>query len=237
MPRNAPASSARSRDTKEAPTRRQQLAAKTRERIFRIAIKEFADKGFSGARVEGIASRAKVNIRMIYHYFGGKEMLYVEVLEHVLERLREAELAVAPDVQTVEPVAGIIKLYDFIEGHFAAHPELLCLLSWENLNRARYLKRSKAIPEMSSPVLDKLRTLLKRGEAARTLRKGIDPLHMYVTLVSLAYFHKSNAYTLSRMFATEMLEPSWQAAHKAQAHELVRAFLAGAHVPELAAHA
>jgi len=65
-------------------------------------------------------------------------------------------------------------------------------------------------------VLDKLRTLLKRGETARTLRKGIDPLHMYVTLVSLAYFHKSNAYTLSRKFATEMLEPSRQAAHKAQ---------------------
>jgi AcrR family transcriptional regulator len=219
------------------PTRRQQLAAKTRARMLNIAIREFADKGYSGARVETIASRSKVNIRMIYHYFGGKEKLYVEVLEHVLARLREAELAVTLDVQSVDPSAGILQLYDFTEGHFSKHPELLCLLSWENLNRARYLKRSKAIPEMSSPVLDKLRTLLKRGEAARTLRTGIDPLHMYVTLVSLAYFHKSNAYTLSRMFATEMLEPSWQAAHKAQAHELVRAFLAGARVPELAAHA
>jgi hypothetical protein len=33
-----------------------------------------------------------------------------------------------------------------------------------------------------------------------------------------------------------MLAPAWQAAHKAQAHELVRAFLTGARVPELAAH-
>ncbi|WP_227247227.1 TetR family transcriptional regulator [Paraburkholderia caribensis] len=236
MPRNASASSAPARAAKDEPTRRQQLAAKTRERIFRIAIKEFADKGFSGARVEGIASRAKVNIRMIYHYFGGKEMLYVEVLEHVLAKLREAELAVELDEKTVDPAAGILRLYDFTEGHFSAHPELLCLLSWENLNRARYLKRSKVIPAMSSPVLDKLRTLIERGEAAGELREGIDPLHMYVTLVSLAYFHKSNAYTLSRMFDTEMLAPSWQAAHKAQAHELVRAFLTGARVPELAAH-
>jgi hypothetical protein len=30
-----------------------------------------------------------------------------------------------------------------------------------------------------------------------------------------------------------MLAPSWQAAHKAQAHELVRAFLAGERVLEL----
>jgi hypothetical protein len=35
------------------------------------------------------------------------------------------------------------------------------------------------------------------------------------------------------MFDTDMLAPSWQAAHKAQAHELVRAFLAGERVLEL----
>lgn len=228
MPRTAASDKAR----KDEPTRRQQLAAKTRERIFRIAIREFADKGFSGARVETIANRAKVNIRMIYHYFGGKEALYVEVLEHVLARLREAELAVTLDVRTVDPADGILQLYDFTEGHFAAHPELLCLLSWENLNRARYLKRSKVIQAMSSPVLDKLHTLIQRGEAAGTLRRGIDPLHLYVTLVSLAYFHKSNAYTISRMFDTDMLAPSWQADHKAQAHGLVRAFLEGERVLE-----
>ncbi|MDE1179116.1 TetR/AcrR family transcriptional regulator [Paraburkholderia sp.] len=211
--------------TAAPPTRRAQLAAKTRDRLLKIAIREFADKGFSGARVETIASRSKVNIRMIYHYFGGKEKLYVEVLEHVLGRLREAELAVTLDVEKIDPASGILQLYDFTEGHFARHPELLCLLSWENLNRARYMKQSRTIPAMSSPVLDKLRTLITRGEAAGTLRTGIDPLHLYVTLVSLAYFHKSNAYTLSRMFETEMLDDAWQAAHKHQAHELVNAFL------------
>jgi AcrR family transcriptional regulator len=206
-------------------TSRQRLAATTRQRIFKVAIKEFADKGFSGARVEMIASRAKVNIRMIYHYFGGKEALYIEVLEYVLGNLRDEELKVELDVERIEPVSGILLLYDFIEGHFAAHPELLNLLSSENLNRARFLKRSKLIPKISSPVLGLLRTLIERGERSASLRLGVDPLHLYVTLVSLAYFHKSNAFTISRMFETDMLAPSWQQAHKEQAHELVRAFL------------
>jgi stress-induced morphogen len=70
-----------------------------------------------------------------------------------------------------------------------------------------------------------------------TLRRGIDPLHLYVTLVSLAYFHKSNAYTLSRMFDTEMLAEEWQAAHRIQAHELVSAFLKKGSVLELDAGA
>lgn len=206
-------------------TSRQRLAANTRARIFRTAIREFADKGFSGARVETIATRAKVNIRMIYHYFGAKEALYIEVLEHVLANLRDEERRLELDVEHIEPVTGILQLYDFTEGHFSAHPELLNLLSSENLNRARFLKRSKLIPKISSPVLDLLRTLLARGEANGALRLGIDPLHLYVLLVSLCYFHKSNAYTISRMFETDMLAPTWQDAHRKQAHEVIRAYL------------
>ncbi len=212
--------------TGKAPmTSRQRLAANTRARIFKTAIREFADKGFSGARVETIATRAKVNIRMIYHYFGAKEALYIEVLEHVLANLRDEERKLELDVERIEPVTGILQLYDFTEGHFSGHPELLNLLSSENLNRARFLKRSKLIPKISSPVLDLLRTLLARGETDGALRSGIDPLHLYVLLVSLCYFHKSNAYTISRMFETDMLTPAWQDEHRKQAHEVIRAYL------------
>ncbi|WP_201641321.1 TetR/AcrR family transcriptional regulator [Paraburkholderia metrosideri] len=215
-------------------TQRQKLAAATRQRIFKVALAEFSDKGLSGARVETIASRSKVNIRMIYHYFGGKEALYLEVLEFVLARLREAELKLKLDVDRIDPVTAIVQLYDFIEGHFAAHPELSKLLSFENLNRARVMKRSTAIPEMSSPVLSLLRTVIARGERDGSLRKNMDALHLYVGLVSLCSFHKSNAYTLSRIFNTDMLAPQWQEDHKNQAHEMVRAFVvSGATEPAL----
>jgi AcrR family transcriptional regulator len=223
---------------KAAPlTQRQRLAASTRARIFKMAIREFADKGFSGARVETIASRAKVNIRMIYHYFGGKEALYIEVLEHVLSNLRDEERKLELDVEHIEPATGILQLYDFTEGHFSAHPELLNLLSSENLNRARFLKRSKLIPRISSPVLDLLRTLLARGESSGALRSGIDPLHLYVLLVSLCYFHKSNAYTISRMFETDMLTTQWQSDHREQAHAVIRSYLNPAQPQQVALRA
>src|SRR5450432_2914601 len=44
---------------------------RTRERILSAALKEFAAKGFAGARVDTIARRAAINKRMLYHYFGG----------------------------------------------------------------------------------------------------------------------------------------------------------------------
>ena len=53
---------------------------RSRERILAAALKEFAAKGFAGARVDFIARRAAINKRMLYHYFGNKEGLFKAVL-------------------------------------------------------------------------------------------------------------------------------------------------------------
>jgi AcrR family transcriptional regulator len=196
----------------------------TRERILQAAIAEFAAKGFSGARIDAIARASSSNIRMIYHWFGNKEGLYVAVLEQVLDSLRADELRLDFDHDT--PLQGIATVFDFIHGHFAAHPELMSLLSWENLNHARYLERSSHIPERASPVITLLAKLLRRGEAAGDFRKGIDPLHLYVTMVSMAYFHRSNAYTLSHIFKTDLLAPAWQREHEDLARRMLFGYLA-----------
>ena len=59
---------------------------RSRERILAAALKEFASKGFAGARVDFIARSAAINKRMLYHYFGNKKKLFREVL-----RLKMAE--------------------------------------------------------------------------------------------------------------------------------------------------
>ena len=115
-------------------------AEKTRDRILRIAIAEFAEKGYSGARVDVICRLSRANPRMIYHYFGGKDGLYVTVLEQVLGELRTEELKL--DVANVAPVDGMMQLFDFTYEHFGNHPQLIHLLSGENLLKARFLRRS-----------------------------------------------------------------------------------------------
>ena len=64
---------------------------RTSAAVLAAAVKEFSEKGFGGARVNRIAARAKVNKRMLYHYFGGKEALYLAVLEGVYVAIRSAE--------------------------------------------------------------------------------------------------------------------------------------------------
>lgn len=195
----------------------------TRERILRTAISEFSEKGYSGARVSTICRKSRANPRMIYHYFGDKDGLYVAVLEHVLGELRREELKL--DVEHVAPVDGMLQLFDFTYEHFGNHPELIHILSSENLLRARFLKRSSKTPVVASPLISLISQLLAKGEASKEFRRGLDPLQLYVTMVGFAYFHRSNAYTLSVIFKSDILKPAWQAEHKRYAREMMLRFL------------
>jgi AcrR family transcriptional regulator len=197
-------------------------ADETRGRILKKAIAEFAAKGFSGARIDAISKSARTNIRMLYHYFGSKEKLYLAVLEQVIEELREEELKL--DFSEVEPRAGLIQMFDFIDRHFSEHRELMSILSSENMDRARHMKKSARIPAVSSPVLALLQNLLTRGVADGTVAPGIDPLHLYVMLVALASYHRSNTHTLSFIFKQDLGAADWQAEHKQQTHRLLMSF-------------
>ncbi len=195
----------------------------TRERILAAAVAEFADKGFAGGHLDAICAAARANIRMIYHYFGDKAGLYVAVLEHVLGELRQEELKL--DVDHVPPMKALLQLFDFTYDHFATHPRLISLLSGENLLKARFLKRSARTPVISSPVLRLIQDILSRGEAEGLFRRGIDPLQLYVMLVSLSYFHLSNGHTLSVIFKHDLYDPKWLAEHKRLVRDAVGRFV------------
>jgi len=58
---------------------------RTKKRILDAAAREFADHGFSGARVDRIARHARVNKAMLYYIFGNKQDLHLSVLEALFE--------------------------------------------------------------------------------------------------------------------------------------------------------
>ncbi len=207
----------------EETRRRRGSAEATRQRILLAAVKEFAKHGYNGARVDAISRLANANPRMLYHHFGGKEALYIAVLEHVLGELRREELKL--DVDHVRPLSGVMQLFDFIQRHLGSHPELMSLLSGENLLQAHFLRRSSRSAVISSPLIGLIGRLLLRGEKAGEIRAGIDPLHLYVAMVALCYFHRSNGYTLSVLFSVDLLAPAWQTAHKELATRLLESFL------------
>lgn len=69
-----------------APSGNQRDPERTRERILDAAVEEFAAEGFTGARVDSIADKAGVNKRMLYHYFGNKQDLFLAIIHDRLEK-------------------------------------------------------------------------------------------------------------------------------------------------------
>jgi len=175
---------------------------RTSQRILNAAITEFADKGLSGARVDTIAARAKVNKRMLYHYFGDKEALYVAVMEKAYEGIRTAEREL--DLGAFPPVDAIRELIHFTFQYFIEHPEFIRLLNNENLHGARYIRRSARILELHAPMVGYIRDILDRGEAEGTFRSGVDPVQLYISIAGLAYFYLSNSVTLGTIFSRDL---------------------------------
>lgn len=175
---------------------------RTQAAILAAATAEFSAKGLNGARVDGIARRAGVNKRMIYHYFGDKDGLYLAVLEAAYANIRSAEQTL--HLADREPVDGMRELVLFTWNYFIEHPEFLSLLGTENLHRAEHLKKSKNIRDLNSPLIGLLADLLKRGERSGVFRRGVDPADLYITIAGLGWFYLSNRFTLSTIFARDL---------------------------------
>jgi TetR/AcrR family transcriptional regulator len=175
---------------------------RTREAILMAAQKEFTAKGLSGARVDQIARGARANKRMIYHYFGSKEGLYLAALERVYEDLRGTESTL--DLAHLEPEKAIQRLVEFNFDYSRTHPELISMLNNENLHRARYLRTSKKVRDLHSPFVRMIDGILKRGVAKGVFRPGLDPVDLYITIAAVGYFYLSNNWTLSAIFGRDL---------------------------------
>jgi TetR/AcrR family transcriptional regulator len=171
---------------------------RTREAILAAAQHEFAAKGLSGGRVDAIARRARANKRMIYHYFGNKDGLYLAALERVYEDLRGTEKTL--DLAHLAPEAAIRRLVEFTFDYSRQHPELISLINNENLHRARYLRKSTKVRELHSPFVALIDGILRRGVDAGRFRPGLDAVELYITIAAVGYFYLSNNWTLSAIF-------------------------------------
>jgi AcrR family transcriptional regulator len=175
---------------------------RTKERIHKAALEEFSAHGFGGARVDVIAERASVNKRMLYHYFGKKDDLFLHVMEQAYEKIRSHEARL--ELTSMEPGKAVRELVGFTFNYFVDNPELIRLLNIENLHHAEHILKSRKIKAMHSPLLVMMTDVLKRGEAAGAFRPGVDPMQFYITVASGAYFYLSNIHTLSAIFGRDL---------------------------------
>lgn len=126
-----------------------------KEKILDAAIDEFSDHGFAGARVESIAKSAGLNVRLVYHYFGGKEGLYDAAIASVMEQMARLVKGVpvirmSLDEESLRDVFG--RMFQLT----LSKPRQMKLLVSEILSGGeRLFKLNEKMPELFHPVFSR----------------------------------------------------------------------------------
>lgn len=135
----------------------------TRERILFAAKKEFADKGYAGARMCSIAKRAKANQALIHYYFENKENLYIQVLHRLLGIEKDKFI---PDLVNQFNLTSsqkfLVALYFFVHLHMeGTDPDFNAILTKEAGDGKKYLK--ELVLEFLMPRLERFSSIIDDG--------------------------------------------------------------------------
>ncbi|MET0704455.1 MAG: TetR/AcrR family transcriptional regulator [Mycobacterium sp.] len=187
----------------------QRDAERTRAELLAVATEVFAESGYSGARVDEIAERTRTTKRMIYYYFGGKEQLYLAVLEEAYRGIREAEQKLRVD--HVDPVVAIRRLAEVTFDHHIAHDAFIRLVSIENIHRGEFIGKLESLRDLSRPATSVLDEILQAGRAEGKFRDDIDALDVHIVISSYCVFQVANRYTFGFLFGVDFTETSQRA--------------------------
>ena len=173
-----------------------------RARILHAAIEEFAARGFKGASMDAIAARTRTTRALINYYFGGKEKVYLAVLEQVYGEIRQAEDRL--DLDHLSPVDAIRRIVEFTYNYYLEHEGFVRLVVAENQAGGRRLKKSRAMRSLNRSIIDTLRRVLERGQRDGTFRSDIDAVEIHKAIAALGMFNVTNQHTFAAIFQRDM---------------------------------
>jgi TetR/AcrR family transcriptional regulator len=199
---------------------------RTKQEILAVATQEFADRGFSGARVDEIASQTRTTKRMIYYYFGSKERLYIAVLELAYDNIRITEQSV--DVDNLDPVSAVRRLAELTFDRHEANPNFSRLVSHENMQRAQFIDAANGFPGLDRPVIKLLRHALARGRAEGLFQRDIDEFDLHMMISSFCFFRINNHYTFAANFGRDLVEPARRECYRQMIGDIVVQYLTSA---------
>ncbi|BBD09817.1 CerR family C-terminal domain-containing protein [Desulfovibrio ferrophilus] len=82
----------------------------TKERLFKAAIRVFAEKGYEAATVRDICHRADANVASVNYHYGDKEKLYFQVVLEIFKVTRETRTPhLSPDAPPYDRLKTFIR--------------------------------------------------------------------------------------------------------------------------------
>lgn len=153
--------------------------------ILEEALRLFAERGFDGVSVSDVATAAGVSKANVFHHFGSKQALYLEVLNSSMAIFNEISDYLEPDRAPIEQ-----RLYHFIEAnavHLQQHPHSAQVVLRELLEN-----RSEITEQLAERTTDaqfrQLHGLIQEAQQAGEIRAEVDPAALVVMMLGAVVF-------------------------------------------------
>lgn len=151
------------------------------EKVLAAALKEFAEHGFDGARVDRIAKNAKLNKAMIYYHFKSKEALYERILSDLAGMIYERVVGVI--VEESDPREQLYTIiHRYIETLTIVDRNMLRTMLREIASGGKFFKKL-AIPKLILPVIAKIEPIFRAAQERGDLKRELDPLYTFLQII------------------------------------------------------
>ena len=178
-----------------AAPRRSRNAELSKQQLLTAAVEVFAEHGLAGASIDDICSAADINKRMVYHYFGSKEALYVRALDYVYAQFTDVDVSLSEMLLPAEQLIEVIirRYHEFLR----SHQHFVRFIAYENLNHGRAIAQLD-MSGFKSSLITALRLALQKGQDDGRFRKNIRPDDLLIDILGLSFFYFSNQHTMRR---------------------------------------
>ena len=153
-----------------------------REAILNAAEAVFAEHGFDGARIDVIAKASGYNSSLLFHYFGDKLGLYIEVVKRADREMTELQVRVLAPLLEDETIASnvhafkalleiiVSALFDYL----IAHPRFMRMLLWEQAEGWQTFSRT--VSQFDTEDADQFEALFRKARSTGLLRSDFVPM-------------------------------------------------------------
>jgi AcrR family transcriptional regulator len=148
------------------------LGSEKREAILAVALQNFAEKGFNGTSINGLAREAGISIGSLYSYFPSKEDLFLTIVAQGHDLLESA-------ISDIDVDAGFLEIYSTLlhraRDYAISHPELNLVYLDATTQGLRHLsaRLSRSLESVSANLYKKiLASAQARGEVRADIAPG-----------------------------------------------------------------
>ena len=146
--------------------------ARSREEIFQAALEEFGSQGYNNVNMERICGNHGISKGMMYHYYSGKDELFLLCVEQTFAQLKSYIEKNWIQITDQAPLEATRHYFMIREYFFQCHPRQKLIFETAMLRPPKHL--AQEIRRLHTPIREMNHNFLTQLTAHMVLRPGLD---------------------------------------------------------------